>query len=129
MTTTVATTASTTTRTASPMSTTTAVTTFPTMTTTRTTTTTTSAALASTTALVSTTTTEDGLIQCAALTAQVTDQWCIANCNHATPFCPSQLCQCGSVTTTADARSTTAHDGPTSIVDTTSAISTTMEST
>merc|ERR1711892_1304428 len=56
---------------------------------------------ASTTALVSTTTAVGGLIQCAALNAQVTDQWCIANCNHVTPFCPSQLCRCSSATTTA----------------------------
>merc|ERR1712153_120691 len=91
------------------------------------TTTTTSAVLASTTALMGTTTALGGLIQCAALTAQVTDQWCIANCNHVTPFCPSQLCRCSSATTTADASSTTAHDATTSIVDTTAALTTTME--
>merc|ERR1712194_101805 len=91
------------------------------------TTTTTSAVLASTTALVSTTTAVGGLIQCAALTAQVTDQWCIANCNHVTPFCPSQLCRCSSATTTADASTTTANDATTSIVDTTAAPTTTME--
>merc|ERR1712204_33579 len=126
ITTTTTTTVTTTATVAATTTTTTTTTATTTMTTTETTTTT-SAVLASTTALVSTTTAVGGLIQCAALNAQVTDQWCIANCNHVTPFCPSQLCRCSSATTTADASSTTAHDATTSIVDTTAALTTTME--
>merc|ERR1711935_528463 len=79
----------------------------------------TSTVAALSTALVSTTAAAHGVIQCAALQPQVTDQWCTNNCNHVTPFCPPQSCKCSGATTTVDSRSTTVQDATTSVVDTT----------